>query len=300
MRRLDWTLIILLIIGIFASKVYSSNVQNRDTVNPRRPSVQHFTPDVWDAETRAWLTKSPTPQKGQPLSGNRLRNGVIENSGINHSSVGSAFSVSSDGVWLTARHVVEGCSKIAIQTATQGYLRVNKTVQHPTADVALILTNGGPERLLIANQKVSWRDGYNIGFPAGQPGAVHTRFMGDLTIRHVNRRQPQKGYRERVNAWAERSRIPDRSGSLGGLSGGAVLDGRGKVIGIVQAESARRGRVMTARPATIRDLFSVAKVDFPSPSNPSSGLSLSERTYPKIARNLITSLRVAKVFCLVE
>ncbi len=46
-----------------------------------------------------------------------------------------------------------------------------------------------------------------------------------------------KGFRERVHTWTEQSRIPNRSGSLVGISGGAVMDDQGNIIGIVQAES---------------------------------------------------------------
>jgi len=300
MRRLDWIVIFVLIIGAIASKAVDFGAKVPDNANPRRPGIQHFSPDLWDAETAAWMSQSPAPQKPQPLAGGLPREGLIEDDGKPQSSVGSAFSVSRQGVWLTARHVAEGCSKTAIQSATKKYLRVNKTILHPNADVALLLTNGGPKELILADQMSSGRDGYNIGFPTGQPGAVHARFIGEMTLRHADRRQRQKGYRERVNAWAERSRIPDRSGSLGGLSGGAVLDDQGRVIGIVQAESSRRGRIMTAQPATIKDMFGRANMSYPQSGNKTSGLTLSKDSYPRTARDLITSVRIAKVYCLVE
>jgi len=300
MRRLDWIVVFLLIFGVIASKVADFGARVPDNVNPRRPGVQHFSPDLWDDETRAWLSQGPAPQQPQPFAGGLPREGLIEDSGPPSSSVGSAFSVSPRGVWLTARHVADGCSKTAIQTARKQYLRVNKTFLHPNADVAILFTRGGPEALPLAGRIDSGRDGYDIGFPTGQPGAVHTRYIGEMTLRHMDRRQRRNGYREQVNAWVERSRIPDRSGSLGGLSGGAVLDERGRVIGIVQAESARRGRVMTAQPATIKDIFRLAGTDYPSSGGRPQGMTLSEDSYPRAARDLITSARIAKVFCLVE
>ena len=300
MRRLDWIVIVVLIIGAIASKAVDFGAKVPDNANPRRPDVQHFSPELWDAETRAWMSQSPALQKPQPFAGGLPREGLIEDGGKPQSSVGSAFSVSRQGVWLTARHVVEGCSKTAIQSATKQYLRVNKTILHPNADVALLLTNGGPQELVLANQMSSRRDGYNVGFPTGQPGAVHARFIGEMTLRHTDRRQRKKGYRERVNAWAERSRIPDRSGSLGGLSGGAVLDNQGRVIGIVQAESSRRGRIMTAQPSTIKDMFRIASITYPQSGSTTSGLTLSKDSYPRTARDLITSVRIAKVYCLVD
>jgi len=300
MRRLDWIVVFVLIVGAIAGKVADFGAKVPDNANPRRPNVQHFSPDLWDNETRAWLSQSPTPQKPQPFASRLPREGLIEDDGKARSSVGSAFSVARRGVWLTARHVVEGCSKAAIQTASKKYVRINKTVLHPNADVAILLTNGGPEELSLAGGMGSGRDGYNVGFPTGQPGAVHARFIGEMTLRHIDRSQRNKGYRERVNAWAERSRIPNRSGSLGGLSGGAVLDEQGRVVGIVQAESSRRGRIMTAQPSTIKDMFRLANIAYPSANGAASGLTLSKDGYPNVARNLITSVRIAKVFCLVE
>ena len=300
MRRLDWIVIFVLIIGAIASKAVDFGAKVPDNTNPRRPGVQHFSPDLWDAETQAWMSQSPASQKPQAFAGGLPREGLIEDGGKPQSSVGSAFSVSRQGVWLTARHVVESCSKTAIQTAKKQYLRVSKTVLHPNADVALLLTNGGSKELVLANQMSSGRDGYNVGFPTGQPGAVHARFIGEMTLRHTDSGQRQKGYRERVNAWAERSRIPDRSGSLGGLSGGAVLDEQGRVIGIVQAESRRRGRIMTAQPSTIKDMFRIANMTYPQSARTASDLTLSEDSYPRTARDLITSVRIAKVYCLVE
>jgi hypothetical protein len=37
-------------------------------------------------------------------------------------------------------------------------------------------------------------------------------------------------YREVVNAWSEKSRVPARTGSLGGISGGVVLDGSDRLL----------------------------------------------------------------------
>jgi serine protease Do len=300
MRRLDWIVVIVLIIGAIASKLADFGSKVPDTANPRRPSVQHFSPDLWDDETEIWLSEGPARQKFSRFAGNLPNEALIEDNSEHKSSVGSAFSVSRKGVWLTARHVAEGCTKTAIQTGRKKYVKIKKVILHPEADVAILLTNGGPKELKLAKQMSASRDGFNVGFPTGQPGAVHARYIGEMTLRHINRQQRRKGYRERVNAWAEQSRIPDRSGSLGGLSGGAVLDQQGQVIGIVQAEAARRGRIMTARPATIADMFRRANITYPSSAEPATGLNLDKDGYPGTARDLIKSVRVAKVFCLVD
>jgi len=120
-------------------------------------------------------------------------------------------------------------------------------------------------------------------------------------LRHKGGRIRGGGYREVVNAWSEQSRVPALAGSLGGISGGVVLDGSGQVIGVVQAESRRRGRVMTAQTKTLREMFNHAKFT-PVSSGETSERSalegnLTGDTYPTTARNLILSRRVAKVLC---
>ncbi len=212
------------------------------------------------------------------------------------SSTGSAFSVSSKGYWLTARHVAEGCDQAYIQTGTREGVLVVRTAIHPQADVALLFTDGAPEGLPVAASLMRKRESFSVGFPKGQPGAVHGRFLGELTMRHTGRRR----YRERVHAWSIVSEIPRRFVSLGGLSGGAVIDDAGRVVGIVQTESPRRGRFMTARPETFQKMFELAGVNVPAVSEPASKAGISAANYGSIARELITTLRVAKVLCRVR
>jgi len=300
MRRLDWVAIILLVMGAIYSQLSGYQHRVPDNANPRRPDVQHFSGELWAPETKNWMAGSATPQKTDSFTNRLPHEGIIEGGDKPKSSMGSAFSISRQGIWLTARHVIQGCSTIALQTDRKKYLKVTRTLIHPTADVAMFWTNGGPDGIPVARQISHGKDGYDIGFPTGQPGAVHSLLAGDMVIRHVDKRQRQNGYRERVNAWTERSRVPDIRGSLGGLSGGAVLDERGQVIGIVQAESRRRGRIMTAQPSTISELFDLAKVTYPDATTLVNGRNLTDKDYPDAARDLILSLRVAKVFCLVK
>ena len=96
------------------------------------------------------------------------------------------------------------------------------------------------------------------------------------------------------------SEIPRRFASLGGLSGGAVIDSAGHVVGIVQAESPRRGRFITARPETYQQMFEIAGVSVPVISEPALKAVISAANYGTIARELITTLRVAKVLCSVQ
>ena len=303
MRRVDWLLVIFLIVGAVGGKILGigegdgARVQPADPVpeNPRRPAPRGYTPRAWDMETREWQTAAPKSKRNEISARAPLpREGVILDDGKRSSSTGSAFSISDDGTWLTARHVAEGCDVTWVQIAPKKALKVRRTVIHPRADVAVLETRGAPAGLRLADAAPRRGDNaYNVGFPKGAPGAVHARFLGEMTMRHRGRR----GYRERVNVWSEVSRIPGRFGSLGGLSGGAVFDDVGRIVGIVEAESRRRGRIMTAKPATIRDLLSRAGA---KPKPGPDGGDFTGRTYPQTARHLITTLRVARVVCRVN
>lgn len=297
MRRLDWFMIIALVVVALAGKIIDFDGARSDPQNQRRPNPEAFTPSYWDSETRAWLNQSPGKTGSEnPAFAQLPSTGVIEESTENTSSTGSAFSISKNGLWLTARHVAWGCDKTYIQTGDKKALRVNKVDFHPQADIALLTTQSAPQPLPISKNLDVSRDAYGVGFPKGQPGAVHGAFIGPMTMHHRGR----NGYRERVNAWSERSRIPSRAGSLGGLSGGAVLDENGQIIGIIQAESRRRGRFMTARLDTIHEFLRQNAATLPASAAPVSEGAITSQFYPQTARQLLTTLRVAKVLCFVD
>ncbi len=297
MRRLDWFALILVVVVAIGSKILGVGESVPENYSPRRPNPELFEPKIWDAETQAWLQggaqeKRPRTRSVFPLP----REGIIEEIGLRGSSTGSAFSVSSQGYWLTARHVAEGCDQAYIQTGTREGIRVVRTAIHPQADVALLITDGAPEGLPVAASRMGRRESFSVGFPKGRPGAVHGRFLGEMTMRHTGRR----GSRERVYAWSIVSEVPRRFASLGGLSGGAVIDDAGRIVGIVQAESPRRGRFMTTMPETYQKMFELAGVNVPVISEPASKAGISAANYGSIARELITTLRVAKVLCVVR
>jgi len=295
MRKFDWIVFVLLIVLAAGGKFSGFGDDVPDQHNPRRPPAEMFEPQYWDRETRDWLSQGPSRSQNEiPARAPLPIEGIIEQGGKKAPSTGSAFSVSRDGYWLTARHVAEGCRTTIIQSGHREGAKVRRTVIHPKADVALLITKSAPRGLPVADRLGGARDAYSVGFPKGQPGAVHARFLGEMTMRH----QGRGGFRERVYAWAERSRIPARFTSLGGLSGGAVIDERGRVIGVVQAESRRRGRIMTAKPETYLDVFRMAGVRVPSAGRTGGETRLTAGDYPQTARRLITTLRVAKVHCL--
>ena len=211
-------------------------------------------------------------------------------SGPMQPTAGTAFAISAEGRWLTARHVVEGCSRAAILLggghAVPAYVHLSRR-----ADVAVLTTEGGPVALPL-NLNRPLRRGqraYHPGFPQGRPGEVASRLLGRETLRV----QGRYAHDEPVLAWAEVGRTDELRGSLSGLSGAPVLDEQGRVLGVTVAEKPRRGRIYTTAPESVGQIL---------PALPRAELAPGERitteNYGRIADSLRRDLRVAEVTCL--
>lgn len=208
-------------------------------------------------------------------------------------SQGTAFAVSSDGLWLTARHVVEGCRQIALAD-TRGFIKhyVKSVKLHPRADVALLETPGPSIPLKMGEPLFrQGQAGFHFGFPAGKPTAVDSRLLGRSIIR-------SQGYRfgqEPSLSWAEKRRVPERSGALGGLSGGPTLDDEGGYIGIAVAASHRRGRVESAPPRSLAYVLKGLEGRLSG-----VGFTLSSATVGQTEEDLRKRGSVMRVFCRVS
>jgi S1-C subfamily serine protease len=207
-------------------------------------------------------------------------------------AVGTAFSVASSGVWVTARHVVDGCKQSAIVVAP-GQGVAARTEIAPAGEAALMITDGGAPALPLALD-APLRQGelaYHPGFPQGRPGEAASRLIGreNLVVHGRGART------EPVLAWAEIGRTAGLVGSLGGLSGAPALDAEGRVIGVTIAEAPRRGRLYTTTPDTLARL--IASHGAPPPGIP--GGALTSGNYGAVAQGLRNDLRVAEVVCLV-
>lgn len=206
-------------------------------------------------------------------------------------SSGTAFAISADGEWLTARHVVDGCRQAALVVgggrAVEASIRMS-----PRADVALLRTEGGPIAMPLAIERPlrTGQRAYHPGFPQGLPGEVASRLLGRETLRVTGR----GAHSEPVLAWAEVGRTDGLKGTLAGLSGAPAIDAQGRVVGVTVAEAPRRGRVYTTAPETVRQALSrrVQRGEFVT------GEPVTVENYGRVADTLRRELRVAQVVCL--
>lgn len=208
------------------------------------------------------------------------------------SGLGSAFAISENGWWLTARHVVDACERVGLIVSRGAATPVDEVKVALFADIALLKTDRAPMALAIDTSERQFQVGqraYHVGFPQGRPGEAYSRLIGRETLIARGRYEIE----EPVLAWAELGRTSGLGGSLAGISGGPALAANGQVIGVTVAESARRGRIYTAAPSSILRLLRVEQVT--AEGRPAPRMSPEE--YGQQADNLRRSLAVAQVVC---
>lgn len=206
-------------------------------------------------------------------------------------AAGTAFSIADSGRWVTARHVVDGCSRPAIVIG--GGRAVAASVRLAVkADIAVLITEGGASALPVlmdGSLRVGER-AFHPGYPQGRPGEASSLLLGRETL-HVRGRGRHD---EPVLAWAETGRTEGLDGTLAGLSGAPAMDREGRVLGVTIAESPRRGRIYTTAP----DTFLPAIRGIAAPEALPLDEPVTIDNYGRVADALRRDLRVAQVVCL--
>lgn len=217
---------------------------------------------------------------------------ILVEVGAATSGLGSAFAISEEGWWLTARHVVDQCQRVGIIVANGAASPVRDVKVALFADLALLKTNRAPTALALDTSERQFQinqRAYHVGFPQGRPGEAYSRLIGRQRLVARGRYETE----EPVLAWAILGRTDGLTGSLAGISGGPALSASGQVIGVTIAESARRGRIYTAAPTSILRLLRVEQVR--AEGTPASRITPED--YGQQADDLRRSLAVAQVVC---
>ncbi len=208
-------------------------------------------------------------------------------------STGTAFTVA-PGVWLTARHVVDGCSRTIL--AVRGFegVEVTEAILAEDADVAMLRAALPATAVPLTTSAQPPRvgsDAYHVGYPQARAGEVVSRYFGPATLQIRGRYLATAP----AGAYVEQARTPGLTGTLGGISGGPVFDENGVVIGATVAENPRRGRIYTAVPSSLRSTLQTGAASA-DPGAPSAG-GFSMESFMDVAQDLRQTFRVAKVFC---
>jgi len=254
-----------------------------------------------NAEPRSGSARRPNPGQfvpAQPIDpGPANEPGVVVPVGDQQSSSsGTAFSVDSGGIWITARHVADGCNKIVLQRSSRVVIRVNRVRHHPNADISILWTERGVPALPLLQQPLQPnQDGYSFGFPKGDPGDVHAKLIGRTKMHQRGRYRTN----EPVVAWTHVRRVPDRGAHLGGISGGPWVNAAGRTLGVHVAGNPRRGRSYATAPSSLRRAFVEAGLSDSGASTKLERVSVTPQNFPSIGNKLRQTLTVAKVLCLV-
>jgi serine protease Do len=213
---------------------------------------------------------------------------------ISSPGAGTAFSISSGGIWLTARHVVEGCARTAIVVGPGQGVAAEVRLD-PHGETAVLITQGGAPSLPLAPRQTLKRGmmAFHAGFPRGHPGQVSSRLLRRVTLVMRGRR----GRRESVLAWVQSGEPTDGGAhlSLAGLSGAPALDAEGRVIGVTIAQSRRRGWIYTTTPGALRSAMARAHIE---PATGARATPMGAGSYGRIAGDLRDDLRIVPVVCL--
>jgi len=219
---------------------------------------------------------------------------VLVQVGDAEDGIGTAFAINEAGAWLTARHVVDGCSRVGLAVGNGRMVRVDEVRTSEDSDLALLITDRAPVALqldLDRDLRVG-EPGYHVGFPQGMSGEA----ASILESRSNLITRGRYAMEEPVLAWAEKGRSEGIVGTLSGMSGGPVFDRDGAVIGVTVAESPRRGRIYTASPDSIRRFLDTQGLVAPG----GEARPISSSSYADEADRLRDARAVVKVLCRVN
>ena len=161
---------------------------------------------------------------------------------------GSAFKIDSN-LWITARHVINECNAVYVidQNLNQSYSLISEVFIHPKSDMAAFYFSNDSDYFDLpyyadkGYKSFLRTSAFSLGYPNGKPGNMHLRYLGKASLKNEN-----YNLIEPVFVWSILAKKPNNLDSVGGISGGPLLNKKGKVIGVLVSEQLRRGTVSTA------------------------------------------------------
>lgn len=299
MRIPDWVVYAVVLVVIVGT-LFSSGSGGRDEpwrfgreqaeVEPKYTD-RGRTPAIEDPDAAA-PDYNRADAEGEPLpDSDPFDERVLVQVGDAEDGIGTAFAINRSGAWLTARHVVDGCSRVGLAVGNGRMVHVDAVRTSENTDLALLLTDRAPTSLPLALDRELriGEPGYHVGFPQGRSGEA----VSVLESRSNLVTRGRYAMEEPVLAWAEQERSDGIEGTLSGMSGGPVFNKDGAVIGVTVAESPRRNRIYTASPGSIRDFLEEQGLVAPG----GEAHALSASSYIQEADRLRDERAVVKVLC---
>jgi S1-C subfamily serine protease len=298
MRIPDWVVyavVLVVIVGTLFSSGSGDNDKSwvfRDEAVQAEPEFSGGgrTPAASDSDVS--IPRSSSDEEGMPLpDSDPFDERVLVQVGDAEDGIGTAFAINQSGAWLTARHVVDGCSRVGLAVGGGRMVKVDAVRTSPNTDLALLLTDRAPTSLPLALDRELriGEPGYHVGFPQGRSGEA----VSVLESRSNLVTRGRYAMEEPVLAWSEAERSDGIEGTLSGMSGGPVFDKDGAVIGVTVAESPRRNRIYTASPDSIRNFLEEQGLVAPG----GEAHALSAQSYTQEADRLRSERAVVKVLC---
>ena len=287
MTRLDWLVVALLAVlltfyvGSGATPILDRGTTARRPLPPAAEAPVEPQPE----RVRRPPLAPPSPRDPTAVMGGERPAGP---------TVGTAFPVDERGTWMTARHVIAGCKRVGLFRRDQRPTLASVPFAHETADLALLHAEPGARPLQFVERPISVEEeAFALGYPKGALGAAHFLLLGRARLQHSG----WMGGASPVLVWADAQRFPEELDTLGGMSGGPVLDDEGRVVGIVVAGSPRRGRQLSLAPEVLDE---VRRARFPGAAAASRPV-IEVRQGPGRLREMVDSaargLRIALVLC---
>lgn len=214
-------------------------------------------------------------------------------------NAGTAFSVGDGGVWLTAAAPLAACAHPAVLVNDVEGVAA-RAVRTPDRRLSVLVSvRGAPALSLDAAPPQPGALAYAPGYPRGHPGEVAAHLIGARTPRSGSRSAAPASAPTQVLVWAEMGRTEGMAQPLTGLAGAPLLDGQGRVVGLVLGDAPRRGRLYAATPAELAAAQAAAPAGAQS-ARPAqaAGAAISPANYGLAGDALRRQMRIVATACM--